>query len=486
MTITVAQRSATNPRGLSMHTPWLYRLSRALAQIAVRIYFRKVEISGAEHMPRSGSVILAANHPQSVTDAIVLGTSITRTLNILAHSGMFNNRLRGWFLRMAGVIPVYRHEVTDAAERNLSMFAACHERLAQGGSILIFPEGTSAMEQRVQPLKTGAARIALEGEAGRAWSLGLQIVPVGLNFESRKRFRSRVLLRFGQPIQVSMFRQLYAQDPIQAVNVLTADLQAAISSNVINIEREEFIQLVAALEGVYKDELLARAGISVPGDSRFKRDQWIAREIPRALDHLLRHNPELIWRVRRLLREYLRKLERLRLKDEFLRQSRGRSIPGAATRFVFWGALGLPLAIHGTVFNYLPYAFTGWLADRLAPDETKIHYYRLVYGAAIYLVYYGTLLYLVSRRFDALGVAAFGLSLLPAGLFARGYARRMALRRERIRLGFLELNHAYYLQELRRLRRRLIRELDAGAAEYLKASRGNEARGREAETGMDT
>ena len=63
----------------------------------------------------------------------------------------------------------------------------------------LFPEGHSHNEPRRLPLKTGAARIALETEA-RHGPLGLKIVPVGLTYDEKGKFRSRVLVRVGDPI----------------------------------------------------------------------------------------------------------------------------------------------------------------------------------------------------------------------------------------------------------------------------------------------
>ena len=173
--------------------------------------------------------------------------------------------------------------------------------------------------------------------------------------------------------------------------------------------------------------------------------------------------------MRLMLREYRNRLERMRIKDEHLRNERGTSIPGAAARFVIWGALGLPFAAYGGLWNALPFKLTGWLVDRQAPDATKVHYYRLRAGAPIYLVYYATLLYFASRLLSGFGVILFALTLPLTGVFARVYASRMERRRGRVRLGFLELRHGFYLQTLRQQRRRLIKELDAAAGHYARA-----------------
>ena len=184
-----------------MRTPLLYRFNRLVVRLGMRAYFRDVEVTGRSRIPTAGPVIFAANHPHSITDSLVLGLAADRMVHFIAHSGLFRNRLQAWFLRNSGVVPVHRpRDDAAASDRNLTMFATCFRILGDGGAIGIFPEGTSAEERRVQKLKTGAARIALGAEEQAAWQLGLTLVPVGLNFESSTRFRSRVLVKFGKPL----------------------------------------------------------------------------------------------------------------------------------------------------------------------------------------------------------------------------------------------------------------------------------------------
>ncbi|MFQ5511836.1 MAG: lysophospholipid acyltransferase family protein [Candidatus Krumholzibacteriia bacterium] len=453
-----------------MRTPFLYRLSRALVRIALSVYFRKVERSGARHVPGTGPVILAANHPQSVTDALVLGRCAGRMLHYIARSGIFDKPLKAWFLRNSGVIPVYRpRETAGAADKNVEMFSACRKLLENGGAIGIFPEGISAEERRVQRLRTGTARIAFESEEKNGWRLGVVIVPVGLNFESGRRFRSRVLVTFGKPIVVADYRDDYEADPFEAVRSLTDLLGEAIRRRVVNIERGQFEELVRDVESVYKGELLEKEGLPFAGSSKFERDQEVSREIPRALDFFFRYHPEIIWQVGSLLSDYRRKLERLRIKDEMIRQREGKTVPGETTRFVVFGTLGVPFALYGAVWNGIPYHITDWLARRMVKNVTKFHFFHLTRGAAVYVLYYGALLYLAFRVLGPTGTAVFAATLPLTGFFALDYSRRMRRRRQMLRLAFLELTHGYFVQKLRQQRQRLMDEMDTALEEYLRS-----------------
>jgi 1-acyl-sn-glycerol-3-phosphate acyltransferase len=455
-----------------MRTPLLYRIAQLLTRAAAALYFEKVEITGAKHIPPFGPVILAANHPQSVTDGLVLALGAGRMVHYLAHSGLFKNKLRARLLRNLGAIPVHRRaDVEDAADKNVEMFATCESLLERGGVMGIFPEGVSVGERHVHKLKTGVARIALQSEVRCGWELGVKIVPVGLNFESHRLMRTRVLVRFGQPITTRDYRDAYEKDPVEAVTVLTQELQDALRKLVVNIERPQFVELVRDVERVYKDELLASGRVAIPGGSKFEKDQVVSREIPRALDFFLERRPDVVWRIGSLLKEYRRKLDRLRLRDEMLREDKELTVRREATRLLILGALGLPIAAYGGLCNFVPYKLTGWLARRMAKDSSKVHYYHLTLGAAIYLFYYAGILYLTYRTLGPARTLVFAATLPPTGLFARAYTRHIVQRQRMLRFAFFQLTHRYYAQRIRQQRQYVIAEIDAAVEEYAAAQR---------------
>lgn len=82
------------------------------------------------------------------------------------------------------------------------MFAQVTERLESGGCVGIFPEGGSHDRSTFLPMKAGAAIMALTALSKNPQS-PLQIVPVGLNYFKPYKFRSRAVIEFGPPIEVS-------------------------------------------------------------------------------------------------------------------------------------------------------------------------------------------------------------------------------------------------------------------------------------------
>ena len=158
--------------------------------------------------------------------------------------GLFRRPVLGWLLPRCGVIPVYRPEDFLGPVDNRAMFAACIETLRAGAAVGVFPEGTSHRDERVRRLRTGTARIALEAEAQSNFTLGVQIVPVGLNFEAPGRFRSDVVVLIGPPLQVQTLGAAYRADPVRAVQELTGEIQTRLEDLALELPQPEFLPLV--------------------------------------------------------------------------------------------------------------------------------------------------------------------------------------------------------------------------------------------------
>src|SRR6185369_13067076 len=133
-----------------------------LLKFALRIYFKRVEVVGLEHVPLKTPVIFVLNHPNALVDPAFLLCLAPRRVSFLAKSPLFRMPILGFFVRALDCLPVYRHQDEgEDVSKNREMFIAARALLARGGTIGICPEGVSHDEPRLKPIKTGAARIAL-------------------------------------------------------------------------------------------------------------------------------------------------------------------------------------------------------------------------------------------------------------------------------------------------------------------------------------
>lgn len=180
-----------------------FRFVRWVARLMLRSQYRRIEVDGAEQVPASGPVLLVANHFLSLVDTMALFHASPRPASFLAKAPMWKIGLLRPFLDAAGAVPVYRPQDQSENEgrsvrANLEVFKQCRKRLAAGGSMALFPEGISHSQFRLMPLRTGAARIAIDT------GVPLAVCPAGLVFhEGDDGRRGTMLVCFGEPIRVN-------------------------------------------------------------------------------------------------------------------------------------------------------------------------------------------------------------------------------------------------------------------------------------------
>lgn len=231
------------------------RVLHAVISIALRLFFRRIEAVNLESVPKTGAVIFVLNHPNGLIDPALVYVSLARRVSFLAKSTIFSIKFAAFLMRALEVLPVYRQiDANLEMRKNFSTFAVCYEFLAQNRCIAIFPEGISHDETELQPLKTGAARIALGALSFDAdlRAHGVKIVPVGLYYTSKTAFRSEALIRYGKafaPAPVSLDR--HGELPREAVRALTERIEDALRNVTLNLESAEELDTVLKAEALF-------------------------------------------------------------------------------------------------------------------------------------------------------------------------------------------------------------------------------------------
>src|SRR5437867_8402905 len=117
-----------------------YRLVRGFIRLLLRLFYRRVDVVGAERIPASGPLIIAANHHNSLVDPMLIMATFPRRITVLANAPLFRHPLIGPFLHAVGALPANRRaEAREDPPKNEAMFAAATAHLRGHGEILIFP-----------------------------------------------------------------------------------------------------------------------------------------------------------------------------------------------------------------------------------------------------------------------------------------------------------------------------------------------------------
>ncbi|HEY7948416.1 MAG TPA: 1-acyl-sn-glycerol-3-phosphate acyltransferase, partial [Acidimicrobiales bacterium] len=235
---------------------------RGLARLLIRIFFRRIEVEGLRDLPAAGPCVVVANHINGLVDALLLMATLPRFPRFLGKSTLFRILPLWPFLKLAGVVPVYRAKDGESTARNEGSFRTCRLLLAHGSQVALFPEGISHDESMLQPLKTGAARIAL-GAAVDDGVPGVVIVPVGLSYDAKATFRSRALVHVGVAQPVDPWADRDRTDGHQAVRDLTAEMADRLGR--VSPTYRSWMQATVFRQIA---EVVARPTVSQPGTTR--------------------------------------------------------------------------------------------------------------------------------------------------------------------------------------------------------------------------
>ncbi|MBX6396478.1 MAG: 1-acyl-sn-glycerol-3-phosphate acyltransferase [Alicyclobacillaceae bacterium] len=163
----------------------MYTVLRWIVRLVLRTLFR-ISVSGVDHIPSRGPVIVAANHP-SWLDPFLLGAYLPRKPYFIAKAEVFRFRVFNPLIRYVGGFPVHRGMPDVRAIRHSL-------RLLQAGEVLaIFIEGSRTFKAGLEP-KHGVGMLAVKS--------GAPIVPVAIQGSDRGMFRP-IRIRIGRPIRPS-------------------------------------------------------------------------------------------------------------------------------------------------------------------------------------------------------------------------------------------------------------------------------------------
>jgi 1-acyl-sn-glycerol-3-phosphate acyltransferase len=448
-------------------------IGRAVSKATVwssGIFYRIERVGG--DLPE-GPVFIVTNHPNMLMDPLLSMKAARRRVRILAKAPLFEIPIFGSVLRSLDTLPLYRvQDDPEQLHRNKLAFQEAVDSLAAGHALLTFPEGKSHSAPALAPLKTGVARMTLAAEEASDWRLGVRIVPIGLAYKRKHRFRSRVVVGIGDPIPVADWRAAYESDRAAAVRSLNRAIGAGLSRQTLNLSQEAHRELVETADLLY-----SRAR----GKTSWRERESMLSRLPRlqkfaeSFASLEACDPERWDRLASQLRRYRGLLERLGSGDADVPPGyeRGRVIRYVSREAIRLG-LTLPLAAAGTFAWYLPYFLSGLVSRIMRPPIETVATVKLLTGVVVYPAMYVVWIGVAAAFAGWLGAIIAGAATPMLGLIALRWWQRREEVAEDVRLFFQVVRRPGLRDRLAERRNAIVAELD----EILGEPGGNDERAR--------
>jgi len=385
----------------------LYNYLKFLVRFSFGIFYRPTVILGKERLRLEGPTILATNHPNTLVDALNAAGRANQIVHFLVNASLYSSAAGRRFFDYMFCIPVKRRQDANVPGiDNADSFTRCYEHFRQGGHLFIAPEGGSEAGRRLRPIKRGTAHMVLGAYRSQPEADPVRILPIGLNYERPHRFGSYLVVNVGEPLLNTDYAEQFDDHPRAAVQQLTKDLEDRLRSTLIHTRSPEQDEALTLLEN------LLHAQQPVPLETHFHR----VRLLIGAMQDWQDDHPEEYRAFEDEVRSVQQKLGEEKLTEEALIMHEERA-PRA-----YWRLLaGLPLYLFGFLNNILAAGIPYLLSRSSKIDQEYKATVQILLGLITFPLFYTLQSWLLSPLLGVWGAIGYGLSLLPAGLFAWRY-----------------------------------------------------------------
>lgn len=439
----------------------IYTFLKAFVKPVHRLFYKRVVIEGKNNIPK-GAVIFTPNHQNAMMDALAVITSCGRNPYFLARADFFSNPLFRFLFRLLKTIPVYRaKDGVQSLDKNDEVFEKSSKILARGKSLVIFPEAGHNNESRLQALRKGFVRIGFRAEERLNFAEDVYVVPVGMFYSDLTRFRSTLHIRYGKPVSLKNYKELYNKNPQKAYNVVKSNVAKRIIPMILNIKHYEHQQTFKRIVTLYHENLLPQLGL---GD-KTERNLFLARQkVVYLLNQIYERTPEDFNTLRLKVDDYFNELSRFNFSDNQLRNYFKDNFHLIARGVLL--LLTFPVFIYGLIHNIIPYLIT----KAVTKKNADIHYkssYKFGLSLLIFPLFYALEIILLSLFFSGPWLlAGYGITLPLTG-FAAFYwvnAIRQAQTVFRFQKAEKQKSGEYY--DLLQKRQEVIKTLDEAFQRY--------------------
>lgn len=418
-----------------------------------KIFYRRFTITSDTLLPDHVPVVFAANHQNALIDALAIICSSGRQPVFFARADIFKKKLLRKILTFLKIAPIFRiRDGWESMHQNFESFDLATGILSRGNTIGIFPEGTHSDREQLIPLKKGMARMVLQAEQQHDFKLNVNVVPVSIAYVDYIRPRTEVRVHFGKPLIFNELKEIYEENPSQALLKLNEQFEDALKSITIHVESKERYTLIQNMrKSLIYDKL---------GEGARLRDSFnAAHEFISKINILQKSQPDKAEQMFTVAENYFSELEANGISEPVL--FKGGLSALTSSLILIMLLIGMPLHLAGRVLNYFPFLFFYRFVNRKIADT---QFRSSVYFALTALVV-APFVYIIQAVIAGILFSSFWIALvsIPAmlllGVIAYQYLRFWKWSMLRWKANIFVHRHREITTRLMKLRKEMLETL---------------------------
>jgi 1-acyl-sn-glycerol-3-phosphate acyltransferase len=420
------------------------------------VFYKKIIVLNKENIPQNEHLIFAPNHQNALMDALAIATNLKKQPAFLARSDIFKNPFIANLLYLFKMLPVYRiRDGIDTIGNNEKTFEKTIDVIKNKNGLIMLPEGNHSKFRRLQVLKKGICRIAFQSEESTNFNLNIKIIPIGLDYSNHQKARSTLVIKFGKPIEVRKFKELYLENSQKGMRALKEEISDRIKELMLHIETSQYYDLYNRIRLIYGSKMAKNQGID-------EYKQPLALELDQKTVNVLNKYHDKFGdgldNLKGKVEQFTQLSTKLNIDHQVLENGHSSLINLLIKSLA--ALLFLPVFIFGFINNLLPYYIPEWLSGKI---KDKQFHSSILFVTSMFLFPFFYLIQTLLVSFLPLSgfyTAGYFLSLPVSGAFALYYANSVKKLRTGWRFFLLHTREDKQLLSLSDIHNSIITEMD--------------------------
>ena len=231
-----------------------------------RIYYKKTYKINSEEVPADGTpLLIVSNHQNCLNDPLGLVFSFDdRKPNVITRADVFMvSPVANKFLRSIGLLPAFRldYEGEGALGKNAETFRQSEQALIDGNTVIMYPEAGHQDKRWLGTFSFGYTKMAFEAAEMGNFEKDVIILPACNHYSHYFGMRNRILVKFGTPISIQPYYELYKTKPRTAQREVNKLVREQISSLMLDVRDLENYDAIDFIRTTYGEDYAKKQGI---------------------------------------------------------------------------------------------------------------------------------------------------------------------------------------------------------------------------------